>query len=268
MPAAAPPAAEAPPDCKAGVEVEWDATKRKFCCESAGRGCVIQDMTGADPSHRVKFRKQFELRPGAGSLRLAPGSLAAFSAGTCLSVLLAALATVRLCTMGTSARARGTETYLPMREGTDEAERESASSRCRCGSARPRTASADREHARVVTGMAFCVAPSGGGARGRQWKFRARGCSLFLSPNIAACPPFRAWQTAQSSPHAAVFQPSSTYSDAGEAWCYHLPRSLVFSFCTVNVSTCPSARRRTASRFTSLRSRALWIAQMCSEQFG
>ncbi|CAK0821882.1 unnamed protein product, partial [Prorocentrum cordatum] len=27
MPAAAPPAAEAPPDCKAGVEVEWDATK-------------------------------------------------------------------------------------------------------------------------------------------------------------------------------------------------------------------------------------------------
>ncbi|CAK0792624.1 unnamed protein product [Prorocentrum cordatum] len=124
MPAAAPPAAEAPPDCKAGVEVEWDATKRKFCCESAGRGCVIQDMTGADPSHRVKFRKQFELRPGAGSLRLAPGSLAAFSAGTCLSVLLAALATVRLCTMGTSARARGTETYLPMREGTDEAERE------------------------------------------------------------------------------------------------------------------------------------------------
>ncbi|CAK0792625.1 unnamed protein product [Prorocentrum cordatum] len=155
MPAAAPPAAEAPPDCKAGVEVEWDATKRKFCCESAGRGCVIQDMTGADPSHRVKFRKQFELRPGAGSLRLAPGSLAAFSAGTCLSVLLAALATVRLCTMGTSARARGTETYLPMREGTDEADGNFAPAGVRCfylpTSPRVRLSAHGRQHNRVPT---------------------------------------------------------------------------------------------------------------------
>lgn len=121
---AAPPAAEAPPDCRAGAEEEWDATKRKFCCESAGRGCVIQDLPHADPSHRVKFRKQFELQPGAGSMRFVPGRLAALSAGSCLCVLLAALATVRLCMTGTSARARGAETYLPMREGMDEAERE------------------------------------------------------------------------------------------------------------------------------------------------